>query len=90
MNYDALRAADKGAGTVQVEEEVQGCEGAVMQVLSSICDPRALCPENAHDNFDHHLTTTVQLPFKTPKKPVVTTNNGLFLVLAVNVQSQQN
>ena len=27
---------------------------------------------------------------KTPKKPVVTTNNGLFLVLAVNVHSQQN
>jgi len=25
-----------------------------------------------------------------PKKPVVTTNNGLFLVLAVNVQDQQN
>ncbi len=31
--------------------------------------------------FDHHLTTTVQFPFKTPKKPVVTTNNRLFLVL---------
>ena len=27
---------------------------------------------------------------KTPKKPVVTTNNGLFLVLAVNVHNQQN
>ena len=27
---------------------------------------------------------------KTPKKPFVTTNNGLFLVLAANVQSQQN
>ena len=25
-----------------------------------------------------------------PEKPVVTTNNGLFLVLAVNVQNQQN
>ena len=25
-----------------------------------------------------------------PEKPVVTTNNGLFLVLAVNVQDQQN
>ena len=25
-----------------------------------------------------------------PRKPVVTTNNGLFLVLAVNVQEQQN
>ena len=25
-----------------------------------------------------------------PKKPVVTTNNGLFLVLVVTVQSQQN
>ena len=30
---------------------------------------------------DSHLTTTVQFPFKTPKKPVVTTNNRLFLVL---------
>ena len=25
-----------------------------------------------------------------PEKPVVTTNNGLFLVLAVNVQNRQN
>lgn len=33
--------AAKDAGTVQVAEEVQGCEGAVMQVLSSIYDPRA-------------------------------------------------
>ena len=40
--------------------------------------------------IDHHLTTTVQSPLKMPKKPVVTTNNGLFLVLAVNVQNQQN
>ena len=41
-------------------------------------------------HFDHRLTTTVQRNCKTPKKPVVTTNNGLFLVLAVNVHSQQN
>ena len=40
--------------------------------------------------FDYHLTTTVQRHRKKPKKPVVTTNNGLFLVLAVNVQDQQN
>ena len=40
--------------------------------------------------IDHHLTTTVQSHIKMPKKPVVTTNNGLFLVLAVNVQEQQN
>ena len=40
--------------------------------------------------IDHHLTTTVQRHYKIPEKPVVTTNNGLFLVLAVNVQSQQN
>lgn len=40
--------------------------------------------------IDHHLTTTVQSHTKMPKKPVVTTNNGLFLVLAVNVQDQQN
>ena len=39
---------------------------------------------------DHHLTTTVQPHCKMPKKPVVTTNNGLFLVLVVAVQSQQN
>ena len=29
--------------------------------------------------IDHHLTTTVQPHCKIPKKPVVTTNNGLFL-----------
>ena len=40
--------------------------------------------------IDHHLTTTVQSHTKMPKKPVMTTNNGLFLVLAVNVQDQQN
>ncbi|MDD6608476.1 MAG: hypothetical protein PUE97_02000, partial [Subdoligranulum variabile] len=40
-------------------------------------------------HFDHRLTTTVQRNCKTPKKPVVTTNNGLFLVLAVNVHNQQ-
>ena len=39
--------------------------------------------------IDHHLTTTVQSHIKMPKKPVVTTNNGLFLVLAANVQNQQ-
>ena len=39
--------------------------------------------------IDHHLTTTVQSHTKMPKKPVVTTNNGLFLVLAVIVQNQQ-
>ena len=31
----------------------------------------------------------MQRHHKTPKKPVVTTNKGLFLVLAVNVQNQQ-
>ena len=40
--------------------------------------------------IDHHLTTTVQSPLKMPKKPVVTTNKGLFLVLGSTVQSQQN
>ena len=40
--------------------------------------------------FDHHLTTTVQGCCKTPKKPVVTTNNGLFLVLEAIVQNQHN
>ncbi len=39
---------------------------------------------------DHHLTTTVQWCCKISEKPVVTTNNGLFLVLAANVQNQQN
>ena len=41
-------------------------------------------------HFDHHLTTTVQRHYKMLEKPVVTTNNGLFLVLAANVQNQQN
>ena len=39
---------------------------------------------------DHHLTTTVQSPLKMPKKPVVTTNNGLFLISSATVQNQQN
>lgn len=30
---------------------------------------------------DHHLTTTVQWCSKISEKPIVTTNNGLFLVL---------
>lgn len=37
---------------------------------------------------DHHLTTTVQWCCKISKKPVVTTNNGLFLVLGADVQNQ--
>ena len=41
-------------------------------------------------NVDHHLTTAVQMPCEMPEKPVVTTNNGLFPVLAANVQNQQN
>ena len=40
--------------------------------------------------IDHHLTTTVQSHTKMPKKPVVITTNGLFPVLAANVQNQQN
>lgn len=40
--------------------------------------------------IDHHLTTTVQSYIKMPKKPVVTTNNGLFPVLGAAVQNQQN
>ena len=39
--------------------------------------------------IDHHLTTTVQSHIKMPKKPVVITDNRLFLVLAANVQNQQ-
>ena len=39
---------------------------------------------------DHHLTTTVQRYHKMSEKPVVTTNNGLFLVLEATVQNQQN
>ena len=36
-----------------------------------------LCPSMP----DHHLTTTVQWCCKISEKPIVTTNNGLFLVL---------
>lgn len=39
---------------------------------------------------DHRLTTTVQWHYKMLEKPVVTTNNGLFLVLGAAVQNQQN
>ena len=41
-------------------------------------------------HFDHRLTTTVQWHYKMLEKPVVTTNNGLFPVLAANVQNQKN
>jgi hypothetical protein len=41
-------------------------------------------------HFDHRLTTAVQLSCKMSEKPVVTTNNRLFPVLAANVQNQQN
>ena len=41
-------------------------------------------------HFDHRLTTTVQWHYKMLEKPVVTTNNGLFLVLAATVQNQHN
>lgn len=40
-------------------------------------------------HFDHRLTTTVQWHYKMLEKPVVTTNNGLFLVLEAAVQNQQ-
>ena len=39
---------------------------------------------------DHHLTTTVQWCCKISEKPIVTTNNGLFLVLEATVQNQHN
>ena len=45
-----------------------------------------LCPSMP----DHHLTTTVQWCCKISEKPIVTTNNGLFPVLAANVQNQQS
>ena len=38
-------------------------------------------------HFDHRLTTTVQWHYKMLEKPVVTTNNGLFLVLEATVQN---
>lgn len=41
-------------------------------------------------HFGHHLTTTVQWCCKISEKPVVTTNNGLFLVLEATVQNQHN
>ena len=40
--------------------------------------------------IDHHLTTIVQSHTKMPKKPVVMTNNRLFLVSSATVQNQQN
>ena len=39
---------------------------------------------------DHHLTTTVQWCCKISERPIVTANNGLFLVLEATVQNQQN
>ena len=40
--------------------------------------------------IDHYLTTTVQRHHKIPEKPVVITDNRLFLVLGTTVQRQQN
>ena len=40
--------------------------------------------------IDHHLTTTVQSHIKMLKKPVVITDNRLFLVLGAAVQNRQN
>ena len=37
---------------------------------------------------DHRMITTVQSHYKTLKKPVVTTNNGLFPVLGAAVQNR--
>lgn len=48
-----------------------------------------VCSYRVYLHFDHHLTTTVQSPLKMPEKPVVITNNGLFPILAANVQKQQ-
>ena len=45
-----------------------------------------LCPSMP----DYHLTTTVQWCCKISEKPIVTTNNGLFLVLEATVQNQHN
>lgn len=48
-----------------------------------------VCSYRVYLHFDHHLTTTVQWCCKISEKPVVTTTNGLFLVLVVTVQNQQ-
>ena len=40
--------------------------------------------------IDHHLTTTAQSHIKMPKKPVVTTNDGLLRYVTIAVQIQQN
>lgn len=47
------------------------------------------CSYSVYLHLDHHLTTTVQRHLKIPKKPVVITNNGLFLVLGAAVQDLQ-
>ena len=48
-----------------------------------------VCSYRVYLHFDHHLTTTVQRHRKITEKPVVTTNNGLFLVSSATVQNQQ-
>ena len=45
-----------------------------------------LCPSMP----DHHLTTTVRWCCKISEKPIVTTNDGLFLVLEATVQNKHN
>ena len=41
--------ADRDSGSVQVAEAVKDCAPSVVQILSSVYDPRAIPTENAHD-----------------------------------------
>lgn len=41
--------ADKANGAIQVAEEVAGCRDAILAILDSVYDARALRPENAFD-----------------------------------------
>ena len=50
--------ADRDSGTVQVAEEVKDCVASVVQILSSVYDPRAIPAENAHDS---NVTARVDL-----------------------------
>lgn len=70
-----------------VEDIQNRIKWAFLKFVKSIF---TVCSYRVYLHFDHHLTTTVQSHTKMPKKPVVMTNNRLFLVSSATVQNQQN
>ena len=82
-----VKAFAEEATRVAYDQDKICWNGAPLSSVKSFHGDTACCVSLV---FDHHLTTTVQLPCEKPEKPVVTTTNRLFPVLGASVQSQQN